>query len=133
MRNNPREILLGLHRRHVKAWEGRNLDEMRVLYAPEAVVFCTEPPARFSDFKTFENNLIQHFMRMQEVTFLTSNIQIEVVENLAWVSSLYLRAFRRNGSVIRESGRWTEVYLRGENEDWQLVHFHASNDPEPEA
>lgn len=129
MRNNPRESLLAVHRRHAKAWEQRNLDELRRLYSENAVIFSTEPPPRFADFKTFENTLQQYFSQIAEVSFFTSNIQIEVFENVAWINSQYLRAHRLNGQMVRQSGRWTEVYQKEEDE-WKLVHLHSSLDPE---
>jgi len=129
MRNNPRETILTLHRRHARAWERRNLEEMRLLYAEEVVVFSTEPPAKFSDFRTFENNLQHYFSLISEVSFITSNIQIELTADMALVTSLYLKAFRENDQMKRESGRWTEVYRQVSEGRWQLIHFHASRDP----
>lgn len=129
MRNKPREDLLSCHRRHVRAWSEKNLDRLREIYADDAVVFNTEPPARFSDFKTFENTLHQHFAKIGEVSFLTSNIQIEVQTSTAWVCSQYLKEYRVNGSIVRQSGRWTEVYTC-DSGDWKLVHLHSSLDPE---
>ena len=75
MRNNPREALLNKHRQHVKAWEHKNLDNLRRLYTHDAVIFNTVPPPRFSDFKTFENTLQRYFAQIREVSILTSNIQ----------------------------------------------------------
>jgi ketosteroid isomerase-like protein len=128
MRNTLRDTVLALHRRHARAWERRNLDEMRDIFAGDAIIFNTEPPARFSDFKTFENTLQQYFAHIEEVSFITSNIQIEAADPFAWVTSLYLKAYHRNGELVRESGRWTEVYAPVGG-DWKLVHFHASRDP----
>lgn len=130
MRNNVRDILLGLHRDHVRAWEQQNLLGLRALFYDEAVIFHTEPPARFPDFKTFENNLNQHFTHCDELSLVTSNIQIEVEEETAWVTSFFLKGFRENGEIMRQSGRWTEIYAK-RNGDWKIVHFHASHDPEP--
>ena len=104
---------------------------MREIYAEDAIIFNTDPPAKFSDFKTFENNLQQYFAHIYEVSFLTSNIQITVFDEIAWVSSLYLRAYRQNDQLFRESGRWTEVYEKRDDE-WRLVHLHASRDPQGE-
>ena len=98
------------------------------MFADEAVVFGTEPPSKFSDFKTFENTLQQYFSQMSDVSFMTSNIQIEVFEPAAWVTSLFLWIYRLNGEEVRETGRWTEIYLERDG-DWKLVHFHASRDP----
>ncbi|MGH9339662.1 MAG: YybH family protein [Acidobacteriota bacterium] len=128
MRNDPRENLLNIHRRHVKAWEQKNLDRFRDLYADQITIFHTGPPPRFSDFNTFENTLQQYFSKMQEVAFLTSNIQIEVFGEVAWITSLYLMAYQRNGQLRRENGRWTEIYQRID-QDWKLIHLHASPDP----
>lgn len=128
MRNNARETLLDLHRLHVRSWENRNFEEMRAVFADEAVVFGTEPPSKFSDFRTFENTLQQYFSQMSDVSFMTSNIQIEVYDPVAWVTSLYLWIYRLNGDEVRETGRWTEIYLERDGK-WQLVHFHASRDP----
>jgi len=88
MRNNPRERLLNLHRRHVKAWEQKNLDHLRDLYSGDAIVFNITPPARFSDFKTFENTLQQYFAKMKELSMLTSNIQIEVHGDVACIPGM---------------------------------------------
>lgn len=129
MRNNPRDLILTIHRNHAKAWEQRNLDQLRELYADSAVIFYTESPARFNDFKTFENTLQQQFSQIEEVSFFTSNIQIEVSEDMAWINSQYLKAFKQNGEMFRQSGRWTEVYQKFD-EDWKLVHLHASPNPE---
>ncbi len=101
---------------------------MRAVFADEAVVFGTEPPSKFSDFKTFENTLQQYFSQMSDVSFMTSNIQIEVFEPVAWVTSLFLWIYRLNGEEVRETGRWTEIYLERDG-DWKLAHFHASRDP----
>lgn len=128
MRNNPRETLLSVHRRHVKAWEQKNLDQLRELYAENAIIFNSDPPPRFSDFKTFENTLNQHFSQRQELALFTSNIQIEVHGEVAWISSLYLMAFRLNGELIRQNGRWTEIYQQIGG-DWKLTHLHSSPDP----
>ncbi len=128
MRNNPRDNLLDLHRRHVKAWEQKNVNWLREIYADDAVIFNTVPPPRFSDFKTFENTAQQYFNRLAELTFFTSNIQIEVKGDVAWITSLYLMAHQHNGQYQRESGRWTEIYQR-KNGTWQLTHLHSSPDP----
>lgn len=92
------------------------------------MIFGTAPPSRFGDFKTFENTLQQYFLNLSEVTFTTSNIQIEVAEPVGWITSLYLWTYRVNEESIRERGRWTELYFQVEGE-WKLVHFHASKDP----
>jgi len=128
MRNNPRERLLNLHRRHVKAWEQKNLDHLRDLYSGDAIVFNITPPARFSDFKTFENTLQQYFAKMKELSMLTSNIQIEVHGDVAWITSQYLMAYHLNGQLVRQNGRWTEIYYQ-DRVDWKLTHLHSSSDP----
>ena len=128
MRNNPREQLLNLHRHHVKAWEQKSFDHLRDLYSDDAVIFNIVPPPRFSDFKTFENTLNQYFTQIKEVSILTSNIQIEVQGDVSWVTSQYLMAYNLNGRLIRQNGRWTEIYFRNDGE-WKLSHLHASPDP----
>ena len=128
MRNNPREQLLNLHRHHVKAWEQKSFDHLRDLYNDDAVIFNIVPPPRFSDFKTFENTLNQYFTQIKEVSILTSNIQIEVQGNVSWVTSQYLMAYNLNGQLIRQNGRWTEIYFLT-NGEWKLSHLHASPDP----
>ncbi len=128
MRNNPRDHLLDLHRRHVKAWEQKNLSNLRDIYSDNAVIFNTVPPPRFSDFKTFENTAQQYFGRLAEITFFTSNIQIEVRGEVAWITSLYLLAYLENGQLQRQNGRWTEIYQK-ENGSWKLTHLHSSTDP----
>lgn len=128
MRNNPREQLLNLHRYHVKAWEQKSFDHLRDLYNDDAVIFNIVPPPRFSDFKTFENTLNQYFTQIKEVSILTSNIQIEVHGDVSWVTSQYLMAYNLNGRLIRQNGRWTEIYFLN-NGEWKLSHLHASPDP----
>ena len=128
MRHNPRDLLLDLHRRHVQAWEQQDLSGLRSLYAEHAIVFNTVPPPRFSDFKTFENTLQQYFGKLADLTFFTSNIQIEVKEEVAWITSQYLLAHQSNGQLLRENGRWTEIYQK-ENGNWRLAHLHSSPDP----
>ncbi len=129
MRNNPRELLLSLHRNHVKAWEQKNLGQLRNLYADDAVIFNTLSPPRFSDYKTFENTLQQHFQRIQEVALFTSNIQIELCGDVAWITSQYLMAYQVDGELVCQNGRWTEIYHR-DNSDWKLTHLHSSRDPQ---
>ena len=128
MRNKSRERLLKLHRRHVKAWEQKNLDHLRDLYSKDAIVFNIVPPARFSDFTTFENTLQQYFAQMKDLSVLTSNIQIEVHGDVAWITSQYLMAYRQNGQLVRQNGRWTEIYWQ-DKVDWKLTHLHSSPDP----
>ena len=128
MRNNIRDDLLDLHRKHVKAWEQKDLSGLRAIYAEEAIVFNTVPPPRFSDFKTFENTLQHYFGILSELTFFTSNIQIEVKDEVAWITSQYLLAYQVAGKLLRENGRWTEIFQKEEDE-WKLTHLHASPDP----
>ena len=128
MRNNIRDDLLDLHRKHVKAWEQKDLSGLRAIYAEEAIVFNTVPPPRFSDFKTFENTLQHYFGKLSELTFFTSNIQIEVMDKVAWITSQYLLAYQVAGKLLRENGRWTEIFQKEEDE-WKLRHLHASPDP----
>lgn len=128
MRNNPRELLLTLHRRHVKAWEQKNLEGLRNLYAEDAVIFNTAPPPRFSDFKTFENTIHQYFSQIQEIELFTSNIQIEVRGEVAWITSQYLLAAQLKDRLVRQNGRWTEIYQQV-NSHWKLTHLHSSPDP----
>ena len=129
MRNNPRDNLLELHRRHVKAWEQKNLADLREIFAGDAIIFNTVPPPRFSDFKTFENTAQQYLYQLNEITFFTSNIQIEVRDDVAWITSLYLFAYQENGQLMRESGRWTEIYQKQNGGAWKLAHLHSSPDP----
>ena len=129
MRNNPREHLLNLHRTHVRAWEQKSFDHFRHLYSHEAVIFNIVPPPRFSDFKSFENTLQQYFAQIKEVSVLTSNIQIEVEGDVAWITSQYLMAYHQNGQLFRQNGRWTEVYRQDEEGEWKLMHLHSSPDP----
>ena len=128
MRNNPREILLNLHREHVKAWQQKSLGNLHRLYADDVVVFNTVPPPRFSDFKTFENTLQQYFAQIQELTLFTENIQIEVEGDVGWITSQYLMAYQSKDQFLRQTGRWTEIYQRNEGE-WKLAHLHSSSDP----
>lgn len=128
MRNNPRDNLLDMHRRHVKAWEQKSLTGLQEIYSENAIVFSTFPPPRFSDFKTFENTLQRYFSRLEELTFFTSNIQIEVREEIAWITSQYLLAYALEGELFRENGRWTEIYEK-EDRNWKLTHLHSSPDP----
>jgi ketosteroid isomerase-like protein len=128
MRNNPRERLLNLHRQHVKAWEQKSLDHLRALYAGDAVVFNVLPPPRFSDFKTFENTLQQYFAQIRELSIVTSNIQIEVHGDVAWITSQFLMDYQQNGQHFRQNGRWTEIYRQADTE-WKLTHLHSSPDP----
>lgn len=128
MRNNPRDTLLTLHRRHVKAWEQKSLEHLRNLYSEDAIIFNTVPPPRFSDFKTFENTLNRYFTQIQEVALFTSNIQIEVRGEVAWITSQYLLAYQLNDELVRENGRWTEIYHQV-NDHWELTHLHSSPDP----
>ncbi len=129
MRNNSRERLLNLHRQHVKAWEQKSLDHLRDLYSVDAVVFNVLPPPRFSDFKTFENTLQQYFAQIRELSILTSNIQIEVHGDVAWITSQFLMAYQQNGRHFRQNGRWTEIYRQADTE-WKLTHLHSSPDPQ---
>ncbi len=129
MRNNPRELLLNLHREHVKAWQQRSLGNLRRLYSEEVVVFNTVPPPRFSDFKTFENTLQQYFSQIQELSLFTENIQIEIETDVGWITSQYLMTYQMKDEYLRQTGRWTEIYHRVEGE-WKLVHLHSSTDPE---
>ncbi len=128
MRNNPRDHLLDLHRRHVRAWEQKKIANLRDIYADNAVIFNTVPPPRFSDFKTFENTAQQYLGQISDVTFFTSNIQIEVKGEVAWITSQYLLAYNSNGQLLRQNGRWTEIYSQ-ESGDWRLTHLHSSPDP----
>ncbi len=128
MRNNPRDHLLNIHRRHVKAWEQKNVGILREIFADRAVIFNTVPPPRFSDFKTFENTALQYFERLSELTFFTSGIQIEVRGDVAWITSQYLMTYQLDDSFYRQNGRWTEVYSK-DNGDWKLTHLHSSPDP----
>lgn len=128
MRNNPRENLLSIHRRHVKAWQQKKLDHLRDLYAENAIIFNILPPPRFADFKTFENTLQQYFSKIQDLALFTSNIQIEVHGEIAWITSQFLMAFNMNGSLRRQNGRWTEIYQQT-NGQWKLTHLHSSSDP----
>lgn len=128
MRNNPRELLLTVHRKHVRGWESKNFDLLRELYSSEAVIFNTIPPPRFSDFKTFENTVQQYITQLQDLAIFTSNIQIEISEDVAWIMSQYMLVYRDNGQTQRQHGRWTEIYQQ-ENGDWKLRHFHSSPDP----
>ncbi len=112
----------------MKAWEQKNLDHLRDLYSGDAIVFNITPPARFSDFKTFENTLQQYFAKMKELSMLTSNIQIEVHGDVAWITSQYLMAYHLNGQLVRQNGRWTEIYYQ-DRVDWKLTHLHSSSDP----
>ncbi len=128
MRNNPRDNLLDLHRQHVKAWEQKNLENLRDIYAADAVIFNMVPPPRFSDFKTFENTAQQYLSRFNELTFFTSNIQIEIKGEVAWITSLYMMAYQAEGQLHRHNGRWTEIYSRV-NGHWKLSHLHSSPDP----
>ncbi len=129
MRNNPRELLLNLHREHVKAWQQRSLGNLRRLYSEEVVVFNTVPPPRFSDFKTFENTLQQYFSQIQELSLFTENIQIEIETDVGWITSQYLMTYQMKDEYLRQTGRWTEIYHRVDGE-WKLAHLHSSTDPE---
>ena len=128
MRNNPRELLLNLHREHVKAWQQKSLSNLRRLYSEEVVVFNTVPPPRFSDFKTFENTLHQYFAQIEELTLFTENIQIEVEGDVGWITSQFLMAYQIKDQFLRQTGRWTEIYQRDDG-DWKLAHLHSSPDP----
>jgi ketosteroid isomerase-like protein len=128
MRNNPRELLLNMHRQHVSGWQQKDMLTLRGVYAEQAVVFEKVPPPRFSDFKTFENTLHQYFSRVHDITLLTDNIQIEFSGDVGWITSQYLMAYQAKGRLQRETGRWTEIYQR-ENGEWKLTHFHSSPDP----
>ena len=128
MRNNPRELLLSLHREHVKAWQQKSLSNLRRLYSEEVVVFNTVPPPRFSDFKTFENTLHQYFAQIEELTLFTENIQIEVEGDVGWITSQFLMAYQIKDQFLRQTGRWTEIYQRDDG-DWKLAHLHSSSDP----
>lgn len=128
MRNNPRDLLLGLHRQHVKAWEQKSLEHLRHIYSEDAVIFNTVPPPRFSDFKTFENTLSHYFSEIDDISLFTSNIQIEVHGEVAWITSQYLLAYQSKDRLVRRNGRWTEIYQHV-NEHWKLTHLHSSSDP----
>lgn len=128
MRVNPRDDLLEVHRRHVKAWEQKDLSVLRNIYSENAVIFNTVPPPRFSDFKTFENTAHYYLSHLSELTFFTTNIQIEVHGEVAWITSQYLMAFHQNGLTKRETGRWTEIFQKL-NDHWRLTHLHSSPDP----
>ncbi len=128
MRNNPRELLLNLHREHVKAWQQKSLSNLRRLYSEEVVVFNTVPPPRFSDFKTFENTLHQYFAQIEELTLFTENIQIEVEGDVGWITSQFLMAYQIKDQFLRQTGRWTEIYQRDDG-NWKLAHLHSSPDP----
>jgi ketosteroid isomerase-like protein len=112
----------------VKAWEQKSLDHLRALYAGDAVVFNVLPPPRFSDFKTFENTLQQYFAQIRELSIVTSNIQIEVHGDVAWITSQFLMVYQQNGQHFRQNGRWTEIYRQADTE-WKLTHLHSSPDP----
>lgn len=129
MRNDPRDNLLDVHRKHVQAWEQKSLERLAEIYAEDAIIFFTHPPARFSDYKTFENTINQHLSELHGISIFTSNIQIDVEDRVAWLSSQYLKVFRSHGQLHRQSGRWTEIYRRVDEKEWRLVHFHASLDP----
>lgn len=129
MRNNPRDTLLALHRRHVKAWEQKNLEHLRSLYSEDAVIFNTVPPPRFSGFKTFENTLHHYFDQIQDLALFTSNIQIEVRGEVGWITSQYLLAYQLHEKLVRQNGRWTEIY-RQVNGGWKITHLHSSPDPQ---
>ncbi|MEE8350482.1 MAG: nuclear transport factor 2 family protein [Acidobacteriota bacterium] len=129
MRNNPKERLLNMHRQHVKAWEHKSLAHLKDIYSDDVVIFNVLPPPRFSDFKTFENTLQQYFTQIRDLSILTSNIQIEVHGEVAWITSQYLMAFQQNGQLVRQNGRWTEIYRQADT-DWKLTHLHSSPDPQ---
>ena len=78
--------------------------------------------------KPSKNTLNRYFTQIQEVALFTSNIQIEVRGEVAWITSQYLLAYQLNDQLVRENGRWTEIYHQV-NGHWELTHLHSSSDP----
>jgi ketosteroid isomerase-like protein len=101
------------------------------LYGPKTVVFDpahvepTDDPKVMSDWA-------QEFVSMKPADYIVSNRHIQVLGPDAFVSSGIARFTVQAGQARPQVGvRFSQVYGRGKDGGWKIVHEHMSMPPTP--
>jgi ketosteroid isomerase-like protein len=122
------QAVIDAHRRLVRAYESRSVDDFVGLLDPgsELLIFHPRLESRFNGIDEVRQNLGRMFERQGRATWTEAHPTVSVFGDVAWLTTHV--AIEAPGMDAPFIGRGTEVWVRASGA-WRLTHAHWSSNP----
>ena len=122
-----REAVLAANAMFYRAFEVRDLDLMGQLWAHAPYVRCIHPGSEpLYGWEEVIGSWAQIFAGMETLRFQVTDVSVRVGGDLAWVELCESLEAIHDGRTARSQVLATNLFERGADRRWRLVHHHAS-------
>ena len=114
--------------RWVEAVSRGTPEEVAALYAPDAVFWGTVSPF----LRTTPNGVrdyFEHFMRLNHLNAIYYKPMVRVYGEVAINTGYYTFFYEEDGKLKSIPARYTFVYRRGSQGEWEIIEHHSSAMP----
>ena len=124
---SDREAVLSANAMFYRAFEVRDLELMGQLWANTPYVRCIHPGWEpLFGWEEVVGSWGQIFNGMETLRFSLTDVSVRVGGNMAWVELSEMLEATHEGKPARSQVLATNLFERGEDGRWRLVHHHAS-------
>ena len=124
---SDREAVLSANAMFYRAFEVRDLELMGQLWANTPYVRCIHPGCEpLFGWEEVVGSWGQIFNGMETLRFSLTDVSVRVGGNMAWVELSEMLEATHEGKPARSQVLATNLFERGEDGRWRLIHHHAS-------
>lgn len=124
---SDREAVLSANAMFYRAFEVRDIELMGQLWANTPYVRCIHPGWEpLYGWEEVVGSWGQLFAGMETLRFSLADVSVRVSGNLAWVELSEMLEATHEGKPARSQVLATNLFERGEDSRWRLIHHHAS-------
>lgn len=124
---SDREAVLSANAMFYRAFEVHDIELMGQLWANTPYVRCIHPGWEpLYGWEEVVGSWGQLFAGMETLRFSLADVSVRVSGNLAWVELSEMLEATHEGKPARSQVLATNLFERGEDGRWRLIHHHAS-------
>ncbi len=128
-----RATIAATNRNFYRALAARDMRVMDQVWLHAEWIGCVHPgQPLISGWKNIRHSWVQIFSSDQHLQIMPSQVVIRVEDQLAWVTCIENITTHHEGSWQHSLAQATNLFQHV-NDEWKLIHHHASPMPPPEA
>ena len=128
-----RAAIAATNRNFYRAMGARDMRAMDQVWLHAEWVGCVHPGRPLiSGWKAIRHSWVQIFSGEQHLQIMPSQVVIRVEDRLVWVCCIENITTHQQGTWQHSLAQATNLFQRV-NDEWKLIHHHASSMPPPEA
>lgn len=130
---DERATIAETHRNFYRALRGRDMRLMDTVWLHEDWVCCVHPGwPMLTGWKAIRQSWVDIMSSDQRLQIMPSQVVIRIEYHLAWVTCVENITTYSDAELQTGVAQATNLFQRVDN-DWKMIHHHASPMPPPEA